>query len=150
MCSGNAQPISTSEEFLGVSWWCPISPGWFDICGWPVEDIWVTYGNLAKDQWTHWVNIGDPMNGLKNPWFFSGFSCWCLIIPGCSDICGWPVENIWVTYGNLAKDQWAPEWTLVTQCMVWRIPGCFLVMPNYSWVFWHMWVTCGRHMGNLW
>ena len=43
-------------------------PGWYDISGWSVEDIWVTSGNLAKDQWTHWVNIGDPMNGLKNPW----------------------------------------------------------------------------------
>ena len=65
-------PNAWFEEFLGVSWWCPISLRWFDICGWPVEDIWVTYGNLAKDQWTHWVNIGDPMNGLKNPWVFPG------------------------------------------------------------------------------
>ena len=65
-------PNAWFEEFLGVSWWCPIFPGWFDICGWPVEDIWVTYGNLAKEQWTHWVNIGDPMNGLKNPWVFPG------------------------------------------------------------------------------
>ena len=85
--------------FSGFSCWCLIIPGCSDICGWPVEDIWVTYGNLAKDQWTHWVNIGDPMNGLKNPWVFPGGAQLFLgVLTYAGDL--WNKYDKWVKINN--------------------------------------------------
>ena len=54
----------------------------------------------------------DPLSEhwWPNEWFEEslGVSWWCLIIPGCSDICGWPVENIWGCL-KIGVPTWVPQ-----------------------------------------